>query len=163
MKHETDARLTLHDGSTLTVEVDEVTVDLVRRDPAGNVISGTMLAPDEAHRLGQALIANAFDVSSSARGESQGDPVKNRHMTTPEAVARVVREERTAQGWSPAELAYRANVDEQFVDQLERGHDRAALAQVLDALNVHATALPSTAPEDNIHAIDLDAIIDAHA
>lgn len=87
-------------------------------------------------------------------------------MTTPEAVARVVREERTAQGWSPAELAYRANVDEQFVDQLERGHDRAALAQVLavlDALNVHATALPSTAPEDNIHAIDLDAIIDAHA
>ncbi|WP_165357982.1 helix-turn-helix domain-containing protein [Dermacoccus sp. 147Ba] len=137
-----------------------MTVDLVRRDPAGKVISGTMLAPDEAHRLGQALIANAFDVGSSARGESKGDPVKNRHMTTPEAVARVVHEERAAQGWTHAELACRANVDEQFVAQLERGHDRAALAQVLavlDVLNVHATALPSTAPEDNIHAI-----IDAH-
>ncbi|RHW44933.1 hypothetical protein D1832_10475 [Dermacoccus abyssi] len=89
--------------------------------------------------------------------------LKNRHMTTPEAVAHVVREERTAQGWTHTELGRRANVDEQFVARLEHGHDRAALAQVLAVLNVHATALPSTAPEDNIHAIDLDAIIDAHA
>ena len=72
MKRDAEALLTLHDGSTLAVEVEEVTVDLVRRDPAGNVISGIMLAPDEAHRLGQALIANVFTVGSSPRAESKG-------------------------------------------------------------------------------------------
>lgn len=53
------ARLELVDGSTLGVEVDDVTVDLVHRHPSGEVALGLMLTPKEARRLGWALIAGA--------------------------------------------------------------------------------------------------------
>lgn len=53
------ARVKLADGSTLGVEVDDVTVDLVHRHPSGDVALGLMLTPQEARRLGWALIAGA--------------------------------------------------------------------------------------------------------
>lgn len=66
--------LELVGGASLAIEIEAAgaTVDLVQRDPAGTVISGIMLTPDEAHRLGQALITNAFAVGSSSRAESKG-------------------------------------------------------------------------------------------
>lgn len=48
------------DGSQLTVEVDEVTVDLVYRDAMGDLKLGIMLSPVEAHSLSQDLAAAAF-------------------------------------------------------------------------------------------------------
>ncbi|CAM3033798.1 hypothetical protein GCM10009763_19240 [Dermacoccus profundi] len=52
--------LTFVDGSQLTVEVDEVTVDLVHRDSTGDLKIGITLSPVEAHSLSQALAAAAF-------------------------------------------------------------------------------------------------------
>lgn len=47
------------DGSTLGVEVDSTTVDLVHRDSAGEIALGIMLTPPEARRLGETLITAA--------------------------------------------------------------------------------------------------------
>lgn len=58
-------RLELLDGFTLGVEVDDVTVDLVHRDPTDEVTLGIMLTPHEARRLGEALIAAASTVEKS--------------------------------------------------------------------------------------------------
>ncbi|KLO61739.1 hypothetical protein AA983_14310 [Dermacoccus sp. PE3] len=52
--------MTFVDGSQLTVEVDEVTVDLVHRDAAGDLTLGITLSPVEAHSLSRALAAAAF-------------------------------------------------------------------------------------------------------
>lgn len=52
-------RLELVGGSTLGVEISDVTVDLVCRDTTGEVTLGHMLAPDDARTLARALMAAA--------------------------------------------------------------------------------------------------------
>lgn len=65
----------LIDGSTLGVEVDGVTVDLVHRDSNGTMTFGFMLTPTEAHRLGEALLGAAFSASSPERPTEEEEPV----------------------------------------------------------------------------------------
>jgi HTH-type transcriptional regulator/antitoxin HipB len=86
----------------------------------------------------------------------------NRFLTTPQAVGQAVREARTDFGWTQAQLASRAGVGRRFVVDLEAGHERAELGKVLavlDAVDIHATALPDgpdrTFPAD----IDLTAVV----
>jgi HTH-type transcriptional regulator/antitoxin HipB len=89
--------------------------------------------------------------------------MQHRFLTTPEAVGQAVREGRKAAGWTQAELATRAGVGRRFVVDLEAGHERAELGKVLavlEALDIHATALPpppppATRPQD----VDLKAVI----
>jgi HTH-type transcriptional regulator/antitoxin HipB len=72
--------------------------------------------------------------------------MKDRFLTTPQAVGEAVRAGRKEAGWSQAELAVRAGVGRRFVVDVESGHPRAELAKVLallDAVGVHATALPA--------------------
>lgn len=81
-------------------------------------------------------------------------------MNTPDAVAAVVREGRSAMSMTQAQLADKAGVGRKFVVGLEAGRPRAELAKVLDvleALDIDATALhrdapaPAASPEKRIY------------
>ncbi len=96
--------------------------------------------------------------------EHDGYPraMDNRFLSTPDAVAEAVRAGRAEKGISQAQLAAKAHVGRRFVIDLEAGHARAELGKVLDvleALDIHAMALPAPridkAPED----VDLDEVI----
>lgn len=54
------ARIAYADGSSLAVEVEDGLVQLVTRDASGTVVEGCVLAPSEAHRLGDGLVTAAF-------------------------------------------------------------------------------------------------------
>jgi HTH-type transcriptional regulator / antitoxin HipB len=80
-------------------------------------------------------------------------------LATFDDVARVVREHRIALGLTQIDLAQRAGVGRRFVVDLERGHPRAEFAQVLavlNALGVHAAALPAPPVTKTVDDIDLD-------
>lgn len=67
-------------------------------------------------------------------------------LNTSERVAEAVRSSRRARGWSQEHLAKQAGVGRRFVHDLEVGHPRAEIGKVLDvldALEIHAIALPS--------------------
>lgn len=90
----------------------------------------------------------------------------NKFLATTEAVAETVHTQRLANGWSQAELAAKAGVGRRFVVDLEAGHPRAELAKVLsvlDALGVHALALPSEPVPHDLDAVDLDAVVERFA
>jgi HTH-type transcriptional regulator / antitoxin HipB len=91
--------------------------------------------------------------------------MKRRFLTTPEAVAAAVRETRTELGLSQAQLARKARVGRRFIVGIEAGHPRAELGKVLDvleALDIHATALPAPPVTKTLHDIDLDVVIRQH-
>jgi HTH-type transcriptional regulator/antitoxin HipB len=70
----------------------------------------------------------------------------NRFLATALDVAEAVRAERAARRFTQLQLANRAGVSPEFVADVEAGHPRAELGkvlQVLDALEIHALALPS--------------------
>jgi HTH-type transcriptional regulator/antitoxin HipB len=88
--------------------------------------------------------------------------VVNRFLTTPDAVAQAVRAARTEAGLSQAALAARAGVGRRFVVDLESGHPRAELAKVLavlEALDIHAMALPAPSVTRRLEDVDLDAVV----
>ncbi|MDR1998601.1 MAG: helix-turn-helix transcriptional regulator [Frankiaceae bacterium] len=88
--------------------------------------------------------------------------MRDRFLTTPEAVGQAVREGRKEAGWSQAELAVRAGVGRRFVVDVEAGHPRAELAKVLallDAVGVHATALPAAPAPMRPQDVNLDEVI----
>ncbi|MDN5743795.1 MAG: helix-turn-helix domain-containing protein [Nocardioidaceae bacterium] len=90
----------------------------------------------------------------------------NKFLATAEAVAETVHAQRLGRGWSQAELAAKAGVGRRFVVDLEAGHPRAELAKVLsvlDALGVHALALPSEPVPYDLDAVDLDAVVERFA
>ncbi|HMQ67100.1 MAG TPA: helix-turn-helix domain-containing protein [Arachnia sp.] len=89
-----------------------------------------------------------------------------RFMATADDVAAVVRAERAAARLTQAGLAEKAGVSRRFLADVEAGHPRAELAkvlQVLDALDVHALALPSIPSGLTLDDIDLDEVIARHA
>lgn len=85
--------------------------------------------------------------------------MKKRFLPTVESVAHAVRGGRVAAGLTQAELASKAHVGRGFIIELEAGHPRAELAkvlQVLEALDIHAMALPSVSSGRTFQDIDLD-------
>jgi len=86
----------------------------------------------------------------------------NRFLATPEAVAQAVREARAERGLSQAEVARAAGVGRRFVVELEAGHPRAELAKVLavlQAVGVHAMALPAPPAPGPLEEVDLTAAV----
>ncbi|WIY84052.1 helix-turn-helix transcriptional regulator [Propionimicrobium sp. PCR01-08-3] len=70
-------------------------------------------------------------------------------IDTVDRLADVVREARTRQGWTQAELAQEAGVGRRFVVDLEKGHARAELEKTLDVLRVlglRPRAIPAYQP-----------------
>ena len=77
--------------------------------------------------------------------------MNRRFLATPDAVAETVREGREQRGWTAAQLAADAGVDERFIADVEacRAWSEPELDKVLavlEALDVYAVALPSIAP-----------------
>ncbi len=73
-----------------------------------------------------------------------------------------MRSTRAALGLSQLALAKRAGVGRRFVVDLESGHPRAELGKVLavlDALDIHALALPSVRMPSRVDDVDLDVVI----
>lgn len=82
-----------------------------------------------------------------------------RFIGTVDDLAQVVRDERVARRLTQGELAVLAGVGRRFISDVENGHPRAELAkvlQVLEALDVHALALPSVPSGRRLDDIDLD-------
>ncbi|GAA1877811.1 hypothetical protein GCM10009715_25660 [Paeniglutamicibacter psychrophenolicus] len=83
--------------------------------------------------------------------------MKRRFLPTVEAVGNAVREGRGELGWTQAQLATRAGVGRRFVVELESGHMRAELGKdlaVLEALDIHAVALPSVKTDKRLEDVD---------
>ena len=88
--------------------------------------------------------------------------MERRFLDSPEAVADAVRDARRAQGWTQAQLAARAHVGRRFVVTLESGHERAELGKVLsilEALEIHAVALPEPPEAKPLAEVNLDDVI----
>lgn len=66
-----DDEIELLDRSTLSIDVDEVTVDLVHRDPRGELSLGIMLTPSEAETLAFRLSQAARRVRFTLRGQGE--------------------------------------------------------------------------------------------
>ena len=79
-------------------------------------------------------------------------------LNTSERVAEAVVTTRTERGWSQGQLAEQSGVGRRFIHDLEVGHPRAELGKVLDvldALDIHAIALPSVPSPEKRGQIDL--------
>lgn len=88
--------------------------------------------------------------------------MKRLFLSTPEAVGAAVQAERVSRGWSQASLADRAGVEPSFVADVEAGATRADLGKVLlilEALGIHATALPSVPNMTPREDVDLKAAV----
>ncbi|MDR2973195.1 MAG: type II toxin-antitoxin system Y4mF family antitoxin [Propionibacteriaceae bacterium] len=88
--------------------------------------------------------------------------MERRFLTSPEAVAATVRAARKRAGLSQAELALKAGVGRRFVVDVEAGHPRAELGKVLavlDAVGVHALALPPPPVTRTLEDVDLDQVV----
>jgi len=75
--------------------------------------------------------------------------VEERFLATYQDVAEAVRDGRQSLGLSQSELASQTGVEREFITDLEAGHPRAELPKLLDvlnALNIHAVALPAPPP-----------------
>lgn len=84
--------------------------------------------------------------------------MKRRFLATVEAVGKAVRDGRSEKGWTQGELAEKAGVGRRFVVELEAGHMRAELGKVLnvlEALDVHAVALPSIRSKKKLADVNL--------
>jgi len=84
--------------------------------------------------------------------------MEHRFLATFPAVADAVKSGREARGLSQAELAANANVSQDFVASVEAGTPRIELElilQILEALGIHATALPAP-PASGITMEDID-------
>ncbi len=87
-------------------------------------------------------------------------------LNTPDAVAEAVRSRRASHRLTQTQLAERANVGRRFISDLEAGHPRAELAKVLavlEALDIHATAIPSTPSGQRRGEVDLAAVVERFA
>jgi len=87
-------------------------------------------------------------------------------LATPSDVAKAVRSGRAAKKLSQAELATRAHVGRRFIVDLEAGHPRAELGKVLnvlEALDIHALALPSPPVTQRLEDVDLTKVIERFA
>lgn len=76
-------------------------------------------------------------------------------INTVERLARVTAETRAEAGITPAELAERAGVDQDFVADIEAGRPRAEVGRavrVLRALDMQPRAIPASSP----HAFKAD-------
>jgi y4mF family transcriptional regulator len=92
--------------------------------------------------------------------------MRNRFLATVDDVAQTVRSERAVARLTQAQLAEKAGVSRRFVADVEAGHPRAELAkvlQVLEALDVHALALPSVSSGKRLEDVDPDEVIRRHA
>lgn len=72
-----------------------------------------------------------------------------RFIATTADLAETVRSGRLTLGWTEQQLANHAHVTREFVGDVEDGRPRAEFAEVLavlDALGIHALAIPSTRP-----------------
>jgi HTH-type transcriptional regulator/antitoxin HipB len=88
--------------------------------------------------------------------------MERRFLTSPQAVAVTVRAARKRAGLSQAELALKAGVGRRFVVDVEAGHPRAELGKVLavlDAVGVHALALPAPPVTRTLDDVDLDQVV----
>jgi HTH-type transcriptional regulator/antitoxin HipB len=88
--------------------------------------------------------------------------MKRRFLATVEAVGQAVRDGRKEKGLTQAQLATRAGVGRRFVVEVESGHMRAELGKVLsilEALDIHAVALPSIPTEQRLKDVDLDEVM----
>lgn len=88
--------------------------------------------------------------------------MERRFLTSPLAVAQAVRAARKRAGLSQIDLAARAGVGRRFVVDLEAGHPRAELGKVLavlDAVGVHAMALPAPPVTRKLEDVDLDQVV----
>lgn len=75
-----------------------------------------------------------------------------------DAVGGAVREGRSEKGWTQTELAHNAGVGRRFIVDLEAGHMRAELGKVLsvlEALDIHAVALPSIRSKQKLADVNL--------
>lgn len=92
--------------------------------------------------------------------------METRFLNSHEAVARAVIDGRRRAGLSQARLAEKANVGRRFIVDLESGHPRAELAKVLavlEALDIHATALPAPTIDRRAADVDLNEVVSRFA
>lgn len=85
--------------------------------------------------------------------------MKRRFFNTVASVGQAVREARREQGLTQEALAAKAQVELGFVADLETGRLNGELSEVLavlEALDIHAVALPSVRSRNRIDDIDLD-------
>ena len=86
-------------------------------------------------------------------------------ITTVSGLAATVRGRRQQLGWSQGDLAARARVSRQWVNEFERGKETAAVGtvlRVLDALGLRLSTEAATRdPASADGEIDLDAHLDA--
>jgi HTH-type transcriptional regulator/antitoxin HipB len=88
--------------------------------------------------------------------------MERRFLTSAQAVAQAVRQARQQAGLSQVDLAAKAGVGRRFVVDLEAGHPRAELAKVLavlEAVGIHAMALPAPPVTRTLQDVDLDAVV----
>lgn len=88
--------------------------------------------------------------------------MKRRFLATVDAVAQAVREGRQDKGWTQAQLATNSGVGRRFIVELEAGHMRAELGKVLavlEALDIHAVALPSIPSGKRLEDVDLEQVV----
>lgn len=87
---------------------------------------------------------------------------RHRFLGTSTDLANAIRETRTEQGLTQQTLAGQASVSRKFISDLESGHPRAELEkvlQVLDALGIHAVALPSVRSHVDPSKVNLDEVL----
>ncbi|MFC4375219.1 multiprotein-bridging factor 1 family protein [Nocardia halotolerans] len=94
---------------------------------------------------GSNLVVHAIAGNTSRVREVLHRP-RREYMRYPSTLAQVVRDERTIQGLTRAELAARADVDRALVADIERAgrlNDITGLRKLLRTLGIEPTALPA--------------------
>jgi len=86
---------------------------------------------------------------------------ERRFMTTPEELASAVKDRRRELHLTQAQVAQTAGVTRQFVSMVERSHPTAELGKVLavlDAVQIHALAIPApvASQHKNMNELDLN-------
>jgi len=88
---------------------------------------------------------------------------EQRYFITSQDVADTIRAQRAIRRWSQTALAERAGVGRRFIVDLEAGKPTVELGKtlkVLDALDIHAVALPPAPTPAAPGDFDLDAHLD---
>jgi len=83
-------------------------------------------------------------------------------LATPEAVGQAVRQARLGAHLTQAQLARAAGVGRRFIVDVEAGHPRAELAKVLavlEAVGIHAMALPAAPERKGPDGVNLDEVV----
>lgn len=126
------------------------------------LLDSLVIEPRSSGGLTTAQVAQVDDFIARGHEPAAEDSISPRTVYLPTAadVATTIEEARTAGILSEGELATKAGVTPELIARLEAGDmaggDLAAVVRVLEALGLHAVALPSIASKIRLEDIDLD-------